>query len=100
MSIGGPAGWTSSPSAAVSSHAGKNRQTVTIGGGSEESASMWYASGPTSGMDLIVVTSVDDTVIPVQYAKVSGHEDIVHYSLAPLKSIEFLLIYAISKMMV
>ncbi|PVF93402.1 hypothetical protein CPB86DRAFT_777104 [Serendipita vermifera] len=85
--------------AAVSSHAGKNRQTVTIGGGSEESASMWYASGPTSGMDLIVVTSVDDTVIPVQYAKVSGHEDIVHYSLAPLKSIEFLLIYAISKMM-
>ncbi|PVF93862.1 subtilisin-like protein [Serendipita vermifera] len=100
MSIGGPAGWTSSPSAVVSSRAAKNGRIVTIAAGNEGDAGMWYASGPASGIDVIAVASADNTAIPVQYAKVSGHADIAYYSLAPLNFTESLPIYAISKTMV
>ncbi|KAG8859613.1 hypothetical protein FRB91_007499 [Serendipita sp. 411] len=100
MSIGGPAGWTSSASSVVSSRAAKAGRIVTIAAGNEGSAGMFYASGPSSGIDVISVGSVDNTIIPIQKAKVSNHEDIVYYSLAPLKFTESLPIYPISKTIV
>ena len=100
LSIGGPAGWTSSPSSVVASRAAKNGRIVTIAAGNEGDAGMWYASGPASGIDVIAVGSVDNTVIPIQYAKVSGHADIVYYSLAPLNFTTPLPVWPVSKTIV
>jgi subtilisin family serine protease len=100
LSIGGPSGWTSSPSAVVASRAAKAGRIVTIAAGNEGDAGMWYASGPSSGIDVISVGSVDNTVIPIQYAKVSGHADMVYYSLVPLNFTGSLPIYPISKTIV
>ena len=61
---------------------------------------MFYASGPAAGIDVVSVGSVDNTVIPIQHAKVSGHDDILYYSLAPLKFTETLPVYPISKTIV
>ncbi|KIM30503.1 hypothetical protein M408DRAFT_286696 [Serendipita vermifera MAFF 305830] len=84
MSLGGSSGWTSSYSAVIASRAAKNGRIVTIAAGNGGDVGMWYTSSPASGTDVIAVGSVDNTGIPIQYAKVSGHTDIVYYSLAPL----------------
>lgn len=100
MSIGGPAGWTSSASSVVASRAAKAGRIVTIAAGNEGDAGMWYASGPASGIDVVAVGSVDNTVVPIQYATVSNHSDIVYYSLSALNFTESLPIYPISKTLV
>ncbi|KIM30502.1 hypothetical protein M408DRAFT_22002 [Serendipita vermifera MAFF 305830] len=100
LSIGGPAGWTSSPSAVVASRAAKAGRIVTIAAGNEGDAGMWYASGPASGIDVIAVGSADNTVTPIQYAKVSGHADIPYYSLTPLNFTTPLPVWPVSKTIV
>lgn len=100
MSIGGPAGWTSTLTSVVASRAAEAGRVVTIAAGNDGDAGMWYASGPASGIDVISVGSVDNTVIPIQYAKVSNHSDMVYYSLTPLNFTESLPIYPIKKTMV
>jgi hypothetical protein len=100
MSIGGAAGWTSSPSAVVASRAAKAGRIVTIAAGNDGDAGMWYTSGPGSGKDVIAIGSVDNTVIPIQNAKVSGHADMVYYSLTPLNFTTPLSIWPVSKTIV
>jgi subtilisin family serine protease len=100
MSIGGPAGWTSTVTSVVASRAAEAGRVVTIAAGNNGDAGMWYASGPAAGIDVISVGSVDNTVIPIQYAKVSNYSDIAYYSLTPLNFTESLPIYPISKTMV
>jgi hypothetical protein len=100
MSIGGAAGWTSSPSAVVASRAAKAGRIVTIAAGNDGDAGMWYTSGVASGIDVIAVGSVDNTVIPTQNAKVSGNADMVYYSLTPLNFTDALPIWATSKTIV
>ncbi|PVF93858.1 subtilisin-like protein [Serendipita vermifera] len=100
MSLGGPAGWTSSPLSVVASRAAQDGRIVTIAAGNDGTQGMWYASGPATGIDVISVASVDNTVTPVQYAKVSDHDDIAYYSLSPLNFTEALPVYALSRTMV
>ncbi|CCA68627.1 related to subtilisin-like serine protease [Serendipita indica DSM 11827] len=100
LSIGGPSGWTSGASSVVASRAAKAGRIVTIAAGNEGSSGMFYASGPSAGIDVVSVGSIDNTVIPIQHAKVSGHDDIVYYSLAPLNFTETLPVYPISKTIV
>lgn len=100
MSLGGPSGWTSSASSVVSSRAAKAGRIVTIAAGNEGDAGMFYASSPGAGIEVVTVGSVENTVTPVQYAKVSDHSDIVYYSLKPLNFSEALPIWPTSRTVV
>ncbi|PVF93857.1 subtilisin-like protein [Serendipita vermifera] len=100
MSLGGTSGWTTTPSGVISSRAAKFGRIVTIAAGNSGDAGMWYASSPGTGIDVISVGSVDNTMTPIQHAKVSDHDDIVYYSLRPLNFTEALPVYPISKTVV
>ena len=98
MSLGGPVGWTESVSAVLSSRVAKAGRIVTIAAGNEGADGAFYASGPGSGIDVIAVGSVDNTLIPVQNAKSSDRDaPIPYFSLMPLNFTESLPVFAISK---
>lgn len=83
MSLGGPAGWTESVSSVVSSRVAKTGRIVTIAAGNEGASGAFYAAGPSSGIEVISVASVDNTVIPVQNAKSEDRDEpIPYYSLS------------------
>jgi hypothetical protein len=98
MSLGGAAGWTESVSAVVSSRVAKTGRIVTIAAGNDGALGAFYASSPGTGIDVVSVASVDNTVVPVQKAKSSDRDaPIPYYSLMPLNFTESLPVYAISK---
>jgi len=101
MSLGGPAGWSEAVAAVVSSRVAKAGRIVTIAAGNEGQDGAFYASGPASGIDVIAVASVDNTVIPVQNAIASDRDaPIPYFSLQPLNFTESLPVFAISKELV
>jgi subtilisin family serine protease len=100
LSLGFTKGWTSTTISVAASRAAKKGRIVTIAAGNEGNAGMWFASTPASGIDVIAVGSVDNTIINIQYAKVSGHEDIAYYSATPLPFTEALPVYPTSSTIV
>ena len=101
MSLGGPAGWTEAVAAVVSSRVAKAGRIVTIAAGNEGDFGAFFASGPATGIDVIAVASVDNTVIPIQNAKSSDRDTpIPYFSLRPLDFTESLPVFAISKTLV
>ncbi|KAF8694321.1 hypothetical protein AX14_002085, partial [Amanita brunnescens Koide BX004] len=86
LSIGGAYGWTESSSAVVASRISGLGKVVTIAAGNDGSSGAWYTSSPGNGINVMSVASVENTVIPVQQATVSGvaHTPIVYSSLFPL----------------
>jgi hypothetical protein len=101
MSLGGPAGWSEAVSAVVSSRVAKAGRIVTIAAGNEGDVGAFFASGPASGIDVIAIASVDNSVIPVQNAKASDRDaPIPYFSLQPLNFTESLPVFAISKELV
>ena len=101
MSLGGTVGWTEAVSSVVSSRVAKAGRIVTIAAGNEGESGAFFASGPASGIDVIAVASVDNTVIPVQNAKSSDRDAPIPYlSLQPLNFTESLPVFAISKTLV
>ncbi|PVF93855.1 subtilisin-like protein [Serendipita vermifera] len=99
-SLGGTAGWSTSATSVVASRLAEKGRIVTIAAGNEGEMGMWFAATPATGVNVIAVGSVDNTMIPIQYAKVSGHDDIVYYSLTPLPFTETLPVYPTSKTIV
>jgi subtilisin family serine protease len=98
MSLGGTVGWTEVVSSVVSSRVAKAGRIVTIAAGNEGEAGAFFASAPASGIEVIAVGSVDNTVIPVQNAKSSDRDAPIPYiSLQPLNFTESLPVFAISK---
>lgn len=101
MSLGGNAGWTEAVSSVVSSRVAKAGRIVTIAAGNDGQFGAFFASGPASGIDVIAVASVDNTVIPVQNAKSSDRDAPIPYiSLQPLNFTESLPVFAISNTLV
>jgi subtilisin family serine protease len=101
MSLGGTVGWTEAVSSVVSSRVAKAGRIVTIAAGNEGEAGAFFASAPASGIEVIAVGSVDNTVIPVQNAKSSDRDaPIPYFSLQPLNFTESLPVFAISKTIV
>ena len=101
MSLGGTAGWTEAVSAVVSSRVAKAGRIVTIAAGNEGQFGAFFAAAPASGIDVIAVGSVDNTVIPIQNAKSSDRDaPIPYFSLRPLDFTESLPVFAISKTLV
>ncbi|KAG8697411.1 hypothetical protein FRC08_006543 [Ceratobasidium sp. 394] len=56
--------------------------------------SFWYASGPATGLSVISVGSVDNTIVNIQNATVSTGRQLPYYSFLPLNISGSLPIYA------
>jgi hypothetical protein len=98
MSFGGP--WLDRVlRRRLSSRVAKMGRIVTIAAGNAGDSGAFYAtSSPGTGIDVISVGSVDNTVIPVQNA-ISSDRDapIPYFSPMPLNFTESLPVFAISK---
>ncbi|CAE6379771.1 unnamed protein product [Rhizoctonia solani] len=84
LSLGGPEGWTESTSGVIASNIAKKGRIVTIAAGNDGKYGAWYASGPGTGLDVISVGSVDNTVSQLQNAIVSNGRKISYQVLQPL----------------
>ncbi|KAJ2929699.1 hypothetical protein H1R20_g7387, partial [Candolleomyces eurysporus] len=99
LSLGGADGWTASASAVVASRIARNGKVVTIAAGNDGSSGAWYTSSPGNGIDAISVASVENTVLSVQEAIVSGvdHAPIPYFSFRTLPIEGELPIYALTQ---
>lgn len=99
MSLGAADGWTESAGAVVASRIAATGKFVTTAAGNDGASGSWRPSSPGTGIDVIAVASVENTVLPVQPAIVGGvqHGPISYYSLTPLPVSGTLPIYATSK---
>ncbi|CAE6418377.1 unnamed protein product [Rhizoctonia solani] len=84
LSLGGPDGWTESSSGVIASNIAKSGRIVTIAAGNDGQYGAWYASGPGTGLDVISVGSVDNTISHLQNAVVSNGRKISYQALQPL----------------
>ncbi|KEP49742.1 minor extracellular protease vpr protein [Rhizoctonia solani 123E] len=84
LSLGGVAGWTESASAVITSKIAEKGRIVTIAAGNDGDYGAWYTSGPGTGLDVISVGSVDDTVSQLQNAIVSNGRKIPYPEFMPL----------------
>ncbi|KEP46652.1 minor extracellular protease vpr protein [Rhizoctonia solani 123E] len=84
LSLGGVYGWTESASAVIASKIARKGRIVTIAAGNDGNYGAWYASGPGTGLDVISVGSVDNTVSQLQNAIVSNGRKIPYQSFLPL----------------
>ncbi|KAG8737461.1 hypothetical protein FRC10_008164 [Ceratobasidium sp. 414] len=96
MSLGGPEGWTEGVTAVVASKIADQGRIVTIAAGNDGAYGSWYASGPATGLNVISVGSVDNTIVNIQNATVSAGRQIPYYSFLPLNISGSLPIYATS----
>lgn len=115
MSLGGADGWTEGTASVVSSRISDMGKIVTIAAGTSIPTSayvygihprsgndgakgMFYTSGPGNAIDSISVSSLDNTIIPLQNATVHGvtHDPITYFDALPLPITETLPIFATS----
>ncbi|KAG9090880.1 hypothetical protein FRC06_000845 [Ceratobasidium sp. 370] len=96
LSLGGASGWTEGASGVVASRIARSGRIVTVAAGNDGDFGSWYASSPATGLDVISVGSVENTIINVQNATVSTGHQIPYYSLLPLNISSSLPIYATS----
>ncbi|QRV93660.1 pyrolysin [Ceratobasidium sp. AG-Ba] len=96
LSIGGPDGWTEAVSGVVASRIADAGRIVTIAAGNDGQYGSWYTSGPGTGLSVISVGSVDNTVATVQKAVASNNKEIAYQGLKPLDIPSGLGLYATS----
>ncbi|KAG9086315.1 hypothetical protein FS749_003726 [Ceratobasidium sp. UAMH 11750] len=84
LSLGGADGWTEAVSGVVASRIADSGRVVTIAAGNDGAYGSWYASGPGTGLSVISVGSVDNTVATVQNATASNGRQIPYNALTPL----------------
>lgn len=98
LSLGGVNGWTEAAAAVVASRIADAGRVVTIAAGNDGGVGAWYASAPGTGKSVIAVGSVDNIVIPIQNATVSGvsHNPIPYLQATPLPFPDPLPVYATS----
>ncbi|KAG7098097.1 hypothetical protein E1B28_000071 [Marasmius oreades] len=89
LSLGGPSGWSQSPSALVASNIADSGVAVTAAAGNEGKTGAWFAEFPAGGKSVISVASVDNSVFPVVTARVHGvdHAPIPYDAVFPLTSV-------------
>ncbi|CAE6507200.1 unnamed protein product [Rhizoctonia solani] len=96
LSLGAPSGWSQSLTSVVASRIARDGQIVTIAAGNDGQYGAWYTGSPATGLDVISVGSVDNTVIYQQNATVSNGRDISYQSFHPLDIPNGLQLYATS----
>ncbi|QRW22547.1 pyrolysin [Rhizoctonia solani] len=96
LSLGGADGWTEAVSGVVASRIADAGRIVTIAAGNDGQYGSWYTSGPGTGLSVISVGSVDNTVTTVQNAVVSNGREISYLGLATLPIPAGLALYATS----
>ncbi|KAG8703544.1 hypothetical protein FRC12_018728 [Ceratobasidium sp. 428] len=96
LSLGGPEGWTAGVTSVVASRIAAAGRIVTISAGNDGEYGSWYTSGPATGLDVIAVGSVDNTIVNVQNLTVSTGRTFPYGSLLPLDIPDDLPIYATS----
>jgi hypothetical protein len=97
ISLASPAGWTESFSSVISSDVAEIGRIVIIAAGNNTASGAFYTSGPSSGIAVIPVASVNNTVTPIQNAISSdGDAPIPYFSFMPLNFTESLPVYAVS----
>ncbi|EIN11775.1 subtilisin-like protease [Punctularia strigosozonata HHB-11173 SS5] len=99
MSLGGADGWTESSSSVVSSRISATGRIVTIAAGNDGAFGSWYSSSPGNGINSLSVASIENTVIPLQNATVSGdvtHDPITYFATFPLPINDTRPVYATS----
>ncbi|GJJ15891.1 hypothetical protein Clacol_010169 [Clathrus columnatus] len=86
LSLGGPVGWTESTTSVVASRLARMGKIVTIAAGNDGSVGSWYTSGPSNGIDVISVASVDNLFIPLRNATTSDptHPTIPYFDFTPI----------------
>ncbi|KAG9127742.1 hypothetical protein FRC07_010194 [Ceratobasidium sp. 392] len=96
MSLGGTEGWTEGAPAVVASSIADAGKVVTVAAGNEGQYGAWYTSSPGTGLNVISVGSVDNTVINIQNATTSTGRGIPYYSFLPANIPDGLKMYATS----
>ncbi|CEL53477.1 Minor extracellular protease vpr OS=Bacillus subtilis (strain 168) GN=vpr PE=1 SV=1 [Rhizoctonia solani AG-1 IB] len=96
LSLGGADGWTEAVSGVVASKIADAGRIVTIAAGNDGQYGSWYTSGPGTGLSVISVGSIDNTVATVQNAVVSSGREIPYLGLATLPIPAGLTLYATS----
>ncbi|KAG8756358.1 hypothetical protein FRC11_005399 [Ceratobasidium sp. 423] len=96
LSLGGSGGWSQSLTSVVASRIAREGRIVTIAAGNYGQYGAWYTDSPATGLDVISVGSVDNTVIYQQNATVSNGRDISYQSFHPLDIPDDLQLYATS----
>ncbi|KAF8971231.1 subtilisin-like protease [Flammula alnicola] len=98
MSLGGADGWTESTSSVVSSRIAGQGTIVTIAAGNDGAFGSWFTSSPGNAINAISVASLDNTIIPLQNATLSGvqHDPITYFATFPLPVVGSLPIFATS----
>lgn len=102
LSLGGPDGWTESAGSVVASRIAQKGRVVTIAAGNEGEFGAWYTSSPGNGLDVISVSSIDNTEAVFNSIKVTGSDHgLIPYltdgGLSPLNATGEWPIYATSK---
>ncbi|KAH6906334.1 peptidase [Coprinopsis sp. MPI-PUGE-AT-0042] len=99
LSLGGAHGWTASASAAVASRIAESGKIVTIAAGNDGPHGSWFAASPSSAVEAISVGSLDNIVIPLQKARLTGanRDGVIYFSLAPLPIKDERPIYVLSE---
>ncbi|KAG8738765.1 hypothetical protein FRC10_006482 [Ceratobasidium sp. 414] len=96
LSLGGADGWTEAVSGVVASRIADSGRIVTIAAGNDGAYGSWYTSGPGTGLSVISVGSVDNTVSTVENALVSNGRQVAYNGLAALPIPAGLSLYATS----
>lgn len=63
LSLGGADGWTTAASAVVASRIAQKGRVVTIAAGNSGDQGAWYTSSPGNGLDVISVSSAENTEV-------------------------------------
>ncbi|KAL5634053.1 hypothetical protein ACGC1H_006028 [Rhizoctonia solani] len=96
LSLGTPNGWTQSLSSIVANRIAQEGRIVTIAAGNEGQFGAWYSASPATGLDVISVGSVDNTIIYQQNATASNGRNISYQSIDALDIPDNLQLYATS----
>ncbi|CAE6445476.1 unnamed protein product [Rhizoctonia solani] len=96
LSLGEPNGWAESLSSVVASRIAREGRIVTIAAGNDGEYGAWYASSPATGLDVISVGSIDNTILYQQNATLSNGRDIPYQSFDALNIPGGLQLYATS----
>ncbi|KAG9093623.1 hypothetical protein FS749_014083 [Ceratobasidium sp. UAMH 11750] len=96
LSLGDAAGWTTALTSVVASRIARKGKIVTVSAANDGYFGAWYASGPATGLDVISVGSVENTIAYMQDATLSTGRQITYNSFLPLKVSGDLHIYATS----
>ncbi|CEL53508.1 Minor extracellular protease vpr OS=Bacillus subtilis (strain 168) GN=vpr PE=1 SV=1 [Rhizoctonia solani AG-1 IB] len=96
LSLGEPNGWAESLVSVVASRIAREGRIVTTAAGNDGEYGAWYISSPATGLDVISVGSIDNSILYQQNATVSNGRNIPYQSFEAIGIPGGLQLYATS----